>query len=597
MSSITYGFIISLLLITSSWVWLQFDLKQPLQGPKKVFWGQIYERNNQVYIKTDLRSFWQIARTRTSLSSRKVQIQSQNAAFLSILLENKGRLEIGENSNAVIHIVENTKKQFTCEIEITKGDMYISFFGQKKQTCHLMWKDRRIAQMRNADITLNPTLSGLHIHVHRGQVTFSNSGQDRYLYKDMWAKVESENIHFSENHFSILTPFANDRVHQSQKSRTRFKWTYPPENSKIQLFVGTEKNNLKPAWKQPLSSDRNEGYFRFPLGTYYWQLVAQQNKKQYKSQIYKIFIKSDVRPTLVFPSLGLTRFISSGQKEKYQFVWLNQSRLENLFIEISQDSDFSTVLLKRPVGEFGFIELLDVFPQGQYFWRVSGFRHNSSELLTSRVRHFVVIDKNSQFQKIKSWPRDKEKINRWDLRWKEAKFVWDTFLGFQNIRINILNLNSQFVQHLPVDIAANRMDIPLLDLGIYEWRLQGQNDKNVWLDITEPKKIEVISTPLIYWQENQDRTLHWTAGPSNADHYMIRIRKYHLSAGSRPSSITIRKVRNNRWTVPLEFTDFFSVKIMAMDSNNQTIAISPEKDFILKSPPIDPPSSLNTFNF
>ena len=583
MSSVTYGFTISLLLIASSWIWLQFDLKQPLQEPKESFWGQIYERNNQVYIKTDRQSFWQIARIRTLLSSKKIQIQSQNAAFLSILLENKGRLEIGENSKAVIHAVENTKKQFICEVEITRGDTYISFFGQKKHTCHLMWKGRRIAQVKNADMTLNSTLSELHIYVHRGQVTFSSSGRNHQLHKDTWAKVKSDDIHFFENHFSILTPFANDRVHQSQKSRTRFKWTNTLENSKMQLFVGTQRNKLRPVWRRVLSSDRNEGYFRFPLGTHYWQLVAKHNKKQYKSQIYKIFIKSDVRPVLVSPSLGLTRFISSGNEEKYKFVWLNQSRLENLFIEISQDPDFSTILLKRPAGEFGFIEFLDIFPQGKYFWRVSGFRHNSSELLASLIRHFIVTDKNSQFQKIRSWPRDKEKINRWDLHWREAKFVWDAFLGFQNIRINIMNLNSQFVQHLPVAVTANRIDIPLLDLGIYEWKLQGQSDKNVWIDITESKKIEVVSTPLIYWQENQDKTLHWTVGPSNTDHYMIRVRRYHLNASPRSSKIIIKKVRNNFWIIPSTFTDFFSVKIMAMDHNNQIIAISPEKDFILQN--------------
>ena len=597
MSSVTYGFALSLLLITSSWIWLQLDSNQTIQKQKGEVWGEIYERDNQVYINTSPQSFWQIARSRTFLSSEKVQIQSLNAAFLSILLQKKGRLEISENSNVIIHIAQNTKKRFVCEIELIEGDMYMSFFGQTEHLCHVIWRGQKISSFKNADITLNKSSSQLNIHTHRGLVTFADS--DRELSNSMWAKVGPKGTQLFEDDFFVLTPLANDKVYQSKKGRVRFKWAHTPKDSQLQLFVGSKKNNLKPVWKNP--TDKDQGYFRFPLGTYYWQLIANQGQKQYKSQIYKIFIRPQMHPVLVFPSLGSTKFVSLSKKETYQFAWLNQSRLESLFIEISKDINFSTIILKKPVGEFGFIEFLNIFPEGQYFWRVSGFRHNSSDLLKSHVRHFFVTDKNTQFKKISSWPRDRERINRWDLYWKESKFIWDAFSGFQNIRISITNLHSQFVQYLPVNITKNRIDIPLLDLGFYEWKLQGESQagKNLWVDITEPKKITVTTSPSIDWQEAMaiDRQLSWTDGPSNTDHYMIRIRQYQLLAGSKSSQIIIRKTRNNRWTVPSTFTDFLSIKIMAMDSSNQVIALSPEKDFTFNLANISlkrSSSSLNT---
>ena len=561
-------------------MWLQTDSDQNVQKQQEKLWGEIYERENQVYVNTSSQSFWQIARARTPLSSEKVQVQTLNTAFLSILLQKKGRLDVSENSHVTIHIAKNTKKQFICEIELIEGDMYISFFGQEKHLCHLMWKGQKVAYLKNADITLSKNQSQLNIHTHRGLVTFSNL--ERELSHGMWARVGPEGAQLFEDDFFVLTPLANDKVYQSEKSRVRFKWAHTPKNSQLQLFVGSKKNNLKPVWKAPPSADKDQGYFRFPLGTYYWQLVASQSQKQYKSQIYKIFIRPQIHPVLVFPSLGSTRFINSNQKEAYRFAWLNQSRLEHLFIEIAQDMNFSTVILKKPVGEFGFIELLNAFPGGQYFWRVNGFRHNSSEVLKSHVRHFFVTDKNTQFKKIKSWPRDRERVHWWDLYWKESKFIWDAFYGFQNVRMSITDLNSQFVQHFPVDTSKNRMDIPLLNVGFYEWKLQGESQagKNLWVDITEPKKITVIASPSIDWHESINRQLFWSNGPDNTDHYMIRIRQYQVVAGSQSSRIVIRKVRHNRWIIPSVFTDFISIKVMAIDRNNQIIALSPEKDFV-----------------
>ena len=597
MSSITYGFILSILLIASSWIWLQFDPDQSVQRQAEKFWGEIYERENQVYINTGLQSFWQIARTRTSLSSQKTQVQTLHTAFLSILLQKKGRLEISENSNVIIHIPQNTKKRFICEIELIEGDMYMSFFGQKDHLCHLIWKGQKIAHLKNADITLTRNSSQLNIYTHRGLVTFPHSNQE--LSNGMWSKVGANGLQLFEDDFFVLTPLANDKVYQSQKGRVRFRWAHTPKNSQLQLFVGSKKHNLKPVWKTPPPTDKSQGYFRFPLGTYYWQLMATQNQKQYKSQVYKIFIRPELHPILVYPSLGSTKFVNSGKKEAYKFAWLNQSRLENLFIEISKDINFSSIVFKKPVGEFGFIEFSNIFPEGQYFWRVSGFRHNSSELLKSHTRHFFVTNKNTTFQKIKSWPRDREKVNRWDLYWKESKFIWNAFYGFQNVRISITDLHSQFVQYFPVDIGKNRFDIPLLDPGFYEWKLQGesQEGQNLWVDITGPKKITVIASPSIHWQKAIDRQLSWSLGPSHTDHYMLRIRQYQLLAGSKSSQVTIRKVRNNHWTVPPTFTNFFSIKVMAMDRNNQIIALSPEKDFVfspLSASLQEPPSSLKT---
>ena len=583
MSSVSYGLILSILLIIFSWIWLEIDSGQNTQKRQARLWGEVYERENQVYINTSAQSFWQTARSRTRLSSKKVQVQTLNAAFLSILLQKKGRLEISEDSHIVIHIPHNTKKRFVCEVELIEGDIYMSFFGQEKHLCHLIWKGEKVGSLKNADITLSGSQSQLNIHTHRGLVTLSDS--DRQLSSSMWARVGSKGAQLFEDDFFILTPLANDKVYQSKKGRVRFKWAHTPKNSQLQLFVGSKKNNLKPAWKAPLPADTDQGYFRFPLGTYYWQLIASQSQKQYKSQIYKIFIRPQIRPVLVFQNLGSTWFVNRGQKETYRFAWLNQSRLENLFIEVAKDIHFSTIVFKKQVGEFGFIELLNVFPEGQYFWRVNGFQHNSSELLKSHVRHFFVTDKENQFEKIKSWPRDRERIYRWDLYWKEPKFIWDAFYGFQNARISVTDLHSQFVQHFPVDASKSRINIPLLNPGFYEWKLQGESQigSNVWVNITEPKRITVVASSSIKWRETRGRQLSWTVGPDHTDHYMIRIRQYQILAGSRSSQIIIKKVRNNRWTVPPEFTDFISIKVMAMDSNNQIIALSPEKDFVFSS--------------
>ncbi len=583
MSSAIYGFTLSILLILFSWIWLQTDSDENVQKQQVKLWGEIYERENQVYINTGPQSFWQIARARTPLSSEKVQVQALNTAFLSILLQKKGRLEISENSHIVVHIVQNRKKNFICEIELIEGDMYMSFFGQEEHLCHLIWRGQKVASLKNADITISRSQSQMNVHAHRGLVTFADL--DKELSNGMWARVGPEGTQLFENDFFILTPLANDKVYQSEKGRVRFKWAHTPKNSQLQLFVGSKKNNLKPVWKVPVPADRDQGYFKFPLGTYYWQLVARQSQKQYKSQIYKIFIRPQIHPILVFPSLGSTRFVSRGQKEMYRFAWLNQSRLENLFIEIAKDINFSTIVFKKPVGEFGFIEFLNTFPEGQYFWRVSGFRHNSSELLKSHVRHFFVTGQNTEFKKIQSWPRDRERVHWWDLHWKESKFIWDAFYGFQNVRISITDLNSQFVQYFLVDISKNRMDIPLLNVGLYEWKLQGksQADKDLWINITEPKRITVTASPSIDWQRIINRRLFWTDGPDSTDHYMIRIRQYQILAGSKSSQIVIRKVRHNRWTVPPAFTGFISVKVMAMDHNNQIIALSPEKDFVFEA--------------
>ena len=583
MSSVSYGFTLSILLIIFSWVWLQTGPSQNTQKREGKLWGEIYERENQVYINTSPQSFWQTARARTLLSSEKVQVQTLNTAFLSILLQKKGRLEINENSHVMIRIVQNTKRRFICELELIEGEVYISFFGQEEHLCHLIWRGERVAYLKNADITLSRNRAQLNVHTHRGLVTFS--ALDRELSNGMSARVGSKGTQLFEDDFFVLTPLANDKVYQSKKGRVRFKWAHTPKDSQLQLFVGSKKNNLKPVWKAPSPVDKDQGYFQFPLGTYYWQLVASQNQKQYKSQIYKIFIRPQVHPILVFPNLGSTWFVSRGQRETYRFAWLNQSRLENLFIEIAKDMNFSNIILKKPVGEFGFIELLNAFPEGQYFWKVSGFQHNSSEVLKSHVRHFFVTDKNTQFKKIKSWPRDRERIHRWDLYWKESKFIWDAFYGFQNVRVSITDLHSQFVQYFPVDVSKNRTDIPFLNIGFYEWKLQGESqaDKDLWVDITESKRITVIASSSIDWQETVGRQLSWTNGPGHADHYMIRIRQYQILAGSRSSQITIRKVRNNQWTVPPEFTDFVSIKVMAMDRNNQIIALSPEKDFVFGS--------------
>lgn len=596
MSSLTYGFILSLLLIVSSWLWLKIDPVIYSQQQEVTPWGQIYERENQVYFQTHPESIWQVARTQTVLSSKNVRIQSQEAAFLAILLSKKrGRLEIGENSDVIIAIKQDTRTNFLCEIEIKKGDMYMSLFGQQKQTCSLKWQDKIVAHIKNADLTIRRVEDEIYVSAHRGQIQFAN--KDDFLYKDMWAKIKSNDVEYFDEPFFVLTPFANDQVLQSQKARTRFKWAHAPENAQMQLWVGVKRDRLNPVWPQPIPSDKSQGFFRFPLGIYYWQITATvpestgstsstnhlNVKNQYKSQVYKIFIKPEVRPILVFPNQGFTKFVNSSNPEKYKFVWLNQSRLENLFIEVAKDANFVNTVIKRPATNFGFIEFLNILPEGQYFWRVSGFRHNSSELLRSRIRYFAVTHKNSSFEKVKSWPKDGEKINRLNLMWGESQFVWDAFEGFQDVRIHITDLQSQRVQTFPVVENTNRFDIPLMPLGLYEWKVQGYTERssNKWLDVTLPRKIQVISTLALHWKNLQNKKLAWTNGPINTDHYVILLRKYHLSDDTRSSRFFIKKVKNPQWTIDPSLSDLVSVKIRALNSQNEIIAISREKNFTL----------------
>ncbi len=533
-------------------------------------WGNAFEVEGQALYLTQTELGWQIGREALRIAESDFQVDvSDNSYFHIELSGRRGKIEVGENSHIRVEITENTPKSFRCNLHVLKGEVFVSMYGKRNVSCKIIIENKVVGEFQDVDFVQRKYLKDQRFFVHRGELNLKY--KNTKLRKDMWAKIAGTRVRVFEFPFTILTPFASDRVFNKAGSnvRTRFSWLGIPRGHRVQLEVSKNRRRFRKVWKSGIPSDKKESFYTFGIGVHYWRLSAIPKKgTPLKSPIYKLFVREEAPPLMSSPKQR--QIVLARENELTRFQWNNQSRLENIILEVAEDRDFKRIRFTQRVLDTGFyaIDLNDY--KGTYYWRVSGFRHDSSELLSSRPIEFSVVNSENDIP-----------LDQVDLNFKDSAFDAEIASGevvFHSIEV--LGLDEQYIEiyrskkliqkiGLKKSIGAWNLTKP----GFYTWKMKGRLGEKVF-DLSKTRKFHVKSIdPLVFLQIAGDE-LRWSRGSKKIVSYKLELKSIQENEAVSEQLIAAKKNRVSLKRLRSIRTGAFQVRVKGLDSKGTVVAMS-----------------------
>lgn len=303
-----------------------------------------------------------------------------------------------------------TKKENEIALDLLDGSVFIaqneSKDGKDSEAKLTLKSKSGVIDLSKATASLSNTDGKIELQVLKGQATTAD--QKAIGVGDTNAAIQ------------IVEP-AGDRpqfVNGLQTKSVRFKWQGATAGRPIELWIGSQRRNLKVQSKITNGADSE---FRLDLspGKYFWQLRAENGE----SQIQRFEVVSLGTPQPLSPAHQQSLILETNLSP-VEFRWSNPTGVKSTTFELSQDPFFKQVLNTEvhPASKtFTTVPLA----AGRYYWRVSSFYPEHQQMASGPVwivdteigqRKLTEIEWSPELTREKFFV-EKPKL---DLAWKEV---------------------------------------------------------------------------------------------------------------------------------------------------------------------------------
>lgn len=437
----------------------------------------------------------------------------ENSHLVLHLTGSKDSLQLGEKTE-----ISASGKVEAPHISIYHGEVFVSWHGEAGTQEREI--DLGVFRVRatNADFLIRSAEGAPpFIEVYRGNLAVNAGDATVRAARDEVVFLKNQRLSKKKFDFSISTPFQFDRIYYSkdQGFRTRFAWSGLPANAKMQLWVGPKPDQLKSvgftAGRKP-----NEMMAAISEGASYWKLRASSGGRNYESRLMKIFGVFE-QPAQLLEPIGRISKSAVKRLNGVYFRWTNPSLLEKLLLEVSTDAKFEAVVLRQQVAD-AEAQILPLNESGAYYWRVTGFRHDSSELVASRVQKFEILDDLSEPELI--YPEPAAQITARSLRAGEVFAVWRSS-GLAQFEVELRGKGEVFKSL----VSVNRYQLPALKRGQYKLMVSVVDSESPPAE----REFEVIEASSLAWKVKSElatlttNQLQWDQGPPGTSVYKVRV--------------------------------------------------------------------------
>lgn len=447
-----------------------------------------------------------------------------------ILGGSNDRLELGANSEVLL--VEQNK---TLEVHVLEGEVYLSAHGDRKNFKYSLHSANVIAQVENADvILLTHNQKKPQFEVFRGEVQIVLNNKNYNLQKDQYLLAEKK-VQIHNREFQVVTPLPYDRIFLSSEVTresvpVRFAWAGVSEFSKIELLTGNKPTDLR-SEEIKIQPTAKEFIYSLPLGVHYWQIRftlqrAKNKKSTIVTSVSKIFVESE-SPAILLEPLGRVASATRQRLSGVLFRWANSSNLERLLLEVSKDKEFNTNLLRQPLKDGADAIITNIEGDGDFYWRVNGFRHDTSELITSAVGRFQIITTDEPEPEVYI-PENNSVFSLKSVEKGQAQLRWKS-VGLTNYKIEVLSEQEKTV--FEANVVGDSLTLPVLPKGRYKVSFQVASMPQARRVL---RNFEIVETAEISWKNismvdraiNEIEKLSWNEGPASTEIYKVKIHSF-----------------------------------------------------------------------
>jgi hypothetical protein len=263
------------------------------------------------------------------------------------------------------------------------------------------------------------------------------------------------------------------------KKNITFSWE---KDEEIQTSVLTISKNKD--FNSTLFSEESPNNFiqfenKLDPGTYYWRVRgASKDGEQTpysQSRSFKIITSGEI--ALMRPRDGETlSSAAEARGSQINFSWSPLDINGTFTLKVSRDKSLKNLIVDEKTQDFYLVK--DIVNDGTYFWQVFLHDEDSIELMKSKVRRFVLLNKLTTPSIIS--PANGDTVDM--LNKKTLGFSWKKVSGASHYKFSLFQKKGgslQWITDIETESTSCEIgDLNKLDVGSFYWTLQGlEKDK------------------------------------------------------------------------------------------------------------------------
>ncbi|MDZ4677494.1 MAG: FecR domain-containing protein [Oligoflexia bacterium] len=586
--------------VASSYGWYRYDLSLHSRGDEgnRKLLAHLSMAKNEVQKRSVKRVIWQrIGEDDPLYSGEAVRTAPDGEAKIIFVTG----AEVDLEPDSVVVIEESGDK---VALDFVKGNVYVKGNGD---TSNLALKSGNTSiSLNNADLSLgrkSGSGQGLDVQVYSGSAQVNSGDKTLTLDKDKSGNISATGMDITQQFFKLKTPAPNERVYVrvDKKEAVLFSWVPLTADFDVKLETGTKREVLKP-YGQVVPGTKGEIQALLGPGSQFWRLVATNKKdpKQvYFSTVSKVLIVADFPPKLLSPAKDALASLNP-QTKSLDLRWANPSKLVKLQIELSKDASFAKPIFSQLVEDTG---VFAVSPKddGEYYWRISGYRPGTALQLVSEPLKFMLRTKFQLIPPELKLPASDARISFETITNGGAYLVWEKVPGINKFHLRVEEMilkGSPKKSELLVDKEISdvtQLRIPQAKSGSYKWSVTSVDHKGEESKPSLVRYFTVEELPRLAWADgkDQDSFLYVTEKPSLKVSWKalggIKADKYKVTVKTDGAEDKVISTTQLNQQVDVAGDGLFRVTVEAFDIKGVPIARTSTRDVTVGLRPLLPP--------
>lgn len=548
MRRITIAFIISLIGLALSWVFLRPQQWVADSVNSKQSIAQVMTLRNDVSRQQEGRLLWS-------------PIRQGDEIYLGDKIKTSGL------SSTIIQFKDSTSK-----LEIEENSMIVVSQGGEKLSLNMLEGRVFIQGDAKASDALSLVSGGKQIN-YSGDTAIS-VGQDGA------SRVESFD-QGSNTLFKNLSPSYSQNI-LSKNQEVLVTWAPQPSDQKVEIYIGESPLTMKKVSNGEALLSQGKIKTTFRPGLNYWQLLTIDQGNEVRSALMKLSLQAPIAPSPISPS---DKELIKAETKPFDFKWNRGNAGDASLIEVARDQAFKNIILADEVKDQTFFTPPSALSQGEYFWRLRS-QLPTGEWIESQVNSFTIHQGESLLSPAPLLPADNS-IFYLGNNENEIKFEWKRQEGVKSFNLKISGEN--FLRETQVNVPQASMNINRLGKYVWEVSSEGQNGKSSILPVKRSFEVRALSR--IEWISNQ-KVYNYL---ENLPIVILRWKKNNLG----PSSLKISSspdlkdaesinVQGNDFPYRIPKDGRYFARVLGLDAQGEVSAQSEILEFEVKEAPLPP---------
>lgn len=590
-------------------LWYRYDQRKAggLQDATIKVVARVDSAKNEVAKRPKKRVIWQRVDEDEPLYSGEA-VRTSSDAEAKIIFNSGAEVDLDPDSMVVI---EDSGDKVN--LDFVKGNLFVKGSNQKDGSAALALNTGSTSiLLQNADVSLGKSGDkGVDVQVTRGTAEVSNGDKKLTIDKDRSGHIGEQGMDVSQQFFKIKNPQPNERMflRVDSSEQAHFSWQPVPDEFEVTLQSGSTRANLKPTGIG-VPGAKGEMTVKLKPGIVFWKLVATHKtdkSKVFSSPVQKLTLISEVAPKVLSPQKD-EQIVLTGKNRSVDFRWTNLSKLSQLRLEVSSDPNFQKPFISQGVDDSG-LQTVPNIEEGEYYWRISGYRPGATAGLSSQVAKFRVRTRFELVPPQLKSPEPGAHVSFESISQSGIFLSWSPVPGMTKFKVQVNKVDDKdhviegSKTSLEKEVSdASQVRIQQTAPGKYQWKVISADADGKESKPSEIRHFIVEDVPKLAWLDSRQSEdyLYVTPKPSLAIGWQPvtsnqRFSGYRVVVTSeKGNSLEPKTVTKAAFQTEVPEDGLYHVSVEAIDAKGAVLSRSSSRDVVVSMKPLLPAPSFST---